>query len=102
MNIEEIQAKAVEIFFTTEQDITPLIDMGMNKNSAKDTIRCYSQLINGKPFSRSIQQGVIKPLLKYLSDHNDKEKLKNVLIGLDKHFAIRLEKYNQKILVPEK
>lgn len=96
MNTEELCTKAVEIFFTTEQDITPLIEMGMNKNSAKDTIRCYSQLIVGKPFSRGMQQGVFKPLLKYLYEHNDRENLNNVLIGLDRHFAIRLEKYNQK------
>lgn len=37
MNTEEILTKAVEIFFTKEQNIAPLVAMGMNENSAKDT-----------------------------------------------------------------
>jgi len=101
-NTEDIQAKVVEIFFTKDQDITPLIEMGMNQNSAKDSIKCYSQLIKGEPFRRSIQQVVIKAILKKLYENNDGEKLANVLTGLEKHFEIRLKKYNEKNIVAKK
>jgi 5-methylcytosine-specific restriction protein A len=87
---------AVEIFFTKDKDITPLIKSGMNENSAKDTIRCYAQLVKGEPFRRKIQQGVIRALLENLHKNNDKEKLLNVIKGLEKHFEIRLNEYKEK------
>lgn len=96
MNTEDLYTEAVDIFFTEKQDITPLVEMGMNENSAKDTIKCYAQLITGNPFRRSIQQNVIRALLKKLYKNEDKEKLSNVLTGLDKHFEIRIERYNEK------
>ena len=94
--LKEYEKMAVEIFFTKDQDITPLIEIGMNKTSARDTMECYSQLIKGEPFRRGIQQNVILVLLKKLYENSDKERLNQVLIGLDKHFEIRLNKYNEK------
>jgi len=96
-NTEDRLEKAVEIFFTKDQNITPLIEMGMNENSAKDTIRCYAKLIKGEPFSRGIQQNVIKAILKKLYENNDQGKLANVIAGLDKHFERRLNSKNKEV-----
>ncbi len=87
---EDMVVKAVEIFFTKDQNITPLIEMGMTESSAKGTIYCYAKLIKGEPFSRGIQQNVIKAILKKLYENNDQGKLANVIAGLDKHFERRL------------
>jgi hypothetical protein len=95
-DLKKYEKMAVEIFFTKDQDITPLIEIGMNKTSAKDTMKCYSYLIKGEPFRRGIQQNVILALLNKLYENRDKERLNNVLIALDKHFEIRLNKYNEK------
>jgi hypothetical protein len=94
--LKKYEKMAVEIFLTQDQDIAPLIEMGMNKTSAKDTMKCYSLLFKGEPFRRGIQQNVIKALLQNLYNNNGKENLANVLIGLDKHFEIRLKKYEEK------
>lgn len=94
--LKKYEILAVEIFFTKEQDVSPLIEIGMNKNSAIDTMRCYRKLIHGEPFSRSIQQNVIIALLEKLYEIDDKENLNNVLMALEKHFKIRLNKYGEK------
>ncbi len=81
---------AVEIFFTNNQDITPLIEIGMNKTSAKDTMKCYSHLIKGEPFRRGIQQNVIFALLNKLYKNGDKGFQDTDLTALDKYFEFRL------------
>ena len=94
--LNKYEKMAVEIFFTKEQDITPLIEMGMNETSAKDTMKCYAKLIKGEPFRRGIQQNVIKAILEKIHENNDKDNFNNVLMALDKHFEIRLNKYKEK------
>lgn len=92
--LKEYERLAAEIFFTKEQDISPLLKIGMNKNSARDTMRCYEKLINGKPYSRSIQQNVITALLEQLFKDKNYGIIPNVIKSLEENFKIRLEKYN--------
>jgi len=68
----------------------------MNENSAKDTMRCYKILINGKPYSRSIQHNVIIALLEQLFKDQKYDIIPNVINSLEHNFNIRLEKYGDK------
>ncbi len=94
-NTKEMFEKSFEIYHSKDQDITPLVEMGMNANSAKDTICCFNKLLSGEPFSRNIQTGLIKVLLRQLYTNNKKEKLANVLTALEKQYDIRLKKYGE-------
>ncbi|MDD4274085.1 MAG: endonuclease NucS [Desulfobacter postgatei] len=93
-DLKEYERLAAEIFFTPERDISPLLEIGMNINSAKDTMRCYEKLINGKPFSRSMQQNVIIALFEKLFKDQNFEVIPNVIKALEENFEIRLVKYN--------
>ncbi|WP_202944680.1 HNH endonuclease [Desulforapulum autotrophicum] len=87
--------KAFEIYHSKEKDIDPLIKMGMNENSAKDTIRCFGKLLKGESPSRRVQLSLIKFLLQELYTNNRREDLGNVLRALDKHYEIRSKRYGE-------
>lgn len=93
-DLKEYERLAAEIFFTSEQDISHLLNLGMNENSAKGTMRCYKKLINGEPYSRSIQENVITALFEQLFKDENYETIPNVIKSLEENFKIRREKYN--------
>jgi len=94
--LKEYERMAAEIFFTKEQDISPLLKIGMNKNSAKGTMVCYEKLINGKHYSRNIQQNVIIALLEQLFKDKNYGIIPHAIKSLEGNFNIRLEKYGDK------
>ena len=87
--------RAFEIFHTEKKDITPLIEMGMNEGSAKDTIRCYGKLLNGEIHTRQVTLMFVKFLLKELYKNRDKERLTNVILAFDKKYDFREKNYNE-------
>ncbi len=94
-NTEDFYLKALEIFYTHDQDIEPLLEMGMNENSAKGTLYCYKKLLNGELHTRNVQIGLIKVILRTLHKNNDKEGLANVIKALDKKYEFRFQNYKE-------
>ena len=92
---EDMFLKALEIFYTHDKNIDPLLEMGMNKNSAKDTLYCFNKLLNGELHTRNVPIGLIEVLLGTLQKNNDQEGLANVIKALDKKYEYRSRHYKE-------
>jgi predicted restriction endonuclease len=77
--------KAYEIYQSSTDDVKPLIDMGMNENSAKMTLTWYGKIFNGELYKRSASFTQIEFILNRLFQDNERERLAIVLESLKKY-----------------
>ncbi|MBW6480671.1 MAG: HNH endonuclease [Bacteroidales bacterium] len=68
-----------------QDGIKALSNIGMKENSAKDYISCYSNLIQGKLFARTINAYGLEYYLGRILAENGKEGLRNALLSLSQH-----------------
>ena len=101
-NTREMYRKALDIYYSNSNDISPLIEMGMNENSARGTLYCYKKLLNGQLHTRNVQLVLIKTLLNSLYEKNDINGLANVIRALDKKYDFRSQNYNENNITARK
>ena len=82
---EEMIEKAYEIYFTDDQDITPLLNMGMNEGSAKMTMTWFKKLFDGELYKRSGSEMQIEWILNKLYETYDFKRLALALESLKKY-----------------
>jgi len=90
----EMFEKVYEIYHTIEKDLTPVIEIGMNKNSAKMTLQWYDYILKGEFKKRTASKIQIKFILKELFLDNNVTGLENVL----KYLRQYKEHYNPNFL----
>lgn len=74
-----------------------LATKGMNKNSATDYIYNYSNLIQGKLFTRTASAFATEHYLKNIYEEHGQTGLKNALVSLSQHLDYYEEKTGVKI-----
>ena len=82
---EEMIEMCFEIFFSEDQSIDPVLQLGMNENSAKMTVIWFSCLFNGELYKRLVPKMQVKWILNKLYDTRDFGRLKNTLESLNKY-----------------
>ena len=75
-----------------KEGIKILTDIGMNKNSAVDYIYNYSNLIQGKQFTRTTNIYGTEYYLQKIHEENGKNGLQNALLSLSQHLDYYEEK----------
>ena len=81
----EIFEKAYEIYRASEQDITPLLKMGMNENSAQMTLTWYKKIFAGELYKRSASATQVEFILNKLYCGHDISGLTLVLQSMTKY-----------------
>ena len=82
---EEMIETCFEIFFSEDQNIDPVVQLGMNENSARMTIVWFSCLFNGELYKRRVPTMQVEWILNKLYDTRDFNRLKNTLKSLNKY-----------------
>ena len=82
---EEMIKASYEVFFTKDKDVEPVIQLGMDKNSAKMTIVWFEKLFSGELYKRTVSTLQIKWILNKLYQIQDYNRLKNTLESLNKY-----------------
>jgi 5-methylcytosine-specific restriction protein A len=78
--------KQIYLYPLTRQDgIKSLLDMGMKESSANDYVYCYSNLIQGKLFTRTINAYGLDYYLHRIYEEDGNNGLKNALLSLYQH-----------------
>jgi hypothetical protein len=82
---EEMIETCFEIFFTEDQNIDPALHLGMNRNSARMTIKWFRCLFNGELYKRRVPAMQVEWILNRLYNMHDFNRLRNVLISLGQY-----------------
>lgn len=88
----KIGKKFYEKKITLKEGLQILIDIGMNKNSASDYVYCYSNMIQGKVFTRTTNLYATDYFLKNIYELNGTKGLENALLSLSQHIEYYEEK----------
>jgi len=72
-------------FFSEDQNIDPVVQLGMNENSARMTIVWFNCLFNGELYKRQTPTMQVKWILNKLSDTRDFHRLMKTLESLNKY-----------------
>lgn len=94
---EEMIATAYEIFLTDKKDISPLLDLKMNKSSANMTILWFNNLFKGQPFTPSVSAMQVEWILNKLYETNDFHNLKLALKSLSAYCVHNKDKPMDKV-----
>lgn len=82
---EEMIETCFEIFFTEDQNIDPVVQLGMNENSARMTIVWFRFLFNGELYKRLVPAMQVEWILNKLYHTQDFVRLENTLKSLNKY-----------------
>jgi hypothetical protein len=84
-NTREMIEKAYEIYHSPEQDVTPLVKMGMNENSAKMTLTWFKHISDGTLYKRRVSTTQVEFILNELYHDPDKSGLGLALQSMNEY-----------------
>ncbi len=96
---KEMIEKAYEIFHTLQKGVTPLVQMGMNENSAEMTMIWYEHILNGKLYKRTGSAMQVEFILEKLFHDQDKDRLALVLQSLNQYIEFYSERKFKKVRI---
>jgi hypothetical protein len=82
---EEMIENCFDIYFTENQDIDLVVQIGMNKSSAKMTMCWLRCLFDGELYKRQVPVMQVKWVLNKLYQTQDSLRLNNALKSLEKY-----------------
>ena len=82
---EEMIEMSYEVYFTKDQDIEPLLKIGMNESSAKMTMVWFEKMFSGELYKRTGSAFQIEWLLTKLYEEKDFNRLRSSLKSLNKY-----------------
>ena len=85
INTREMFEKAYEIYHSPDQDVTPLVEMGMNENSANIALKHYKKFFAGEVPTRQASTIEVEVILNELYNDHDKSRLALVLQSMPEY-----------------
>lgn len=86
-NTKHMMEKAFDIFESGSKDTTPLVKMGMNKNSASMTFTWLERILTGELYKRHASAMQIEWILDKLYTNNDRARLMLAFKSLNKYIS---------------